>query len=438
MSSLQNALDAAESAVGLAKKAGAKDALVRVRHARGVQCQVRDKHLEKLQESVTAECTVHLYVDGRYAAHSTNDLRPKELESFIADAVKLTKMLDADPQRSLPDAALCLSKPAELPLFDAGYDSIDTDKRKKFAAAADAAAHADPRVISATADFSDEHAVSAIVASNGTHAAQRDTYYSLSAEVTVKEGDKRPEDWWVSASRTVAGLGDGETVGKLAMQRAIDRIGAAKLKSGEVTLVIENRSAGRLLSYFLQGLVGANLQQKKSFLDGMVGKPVASALLHLDDLPLLAGGLGSRSFDREGMAAKPMVVVDKGVLRNYYVDWYYAQKLKAKPTTGGPSNLVLAAGDQPLDKLLAGIDKGVLVTSFIGGNSNSLTADFSVGIQGRRIDKGALGGAVAEMNLSGNHKQFWHKLAAVGNDPYLASSLRLPSLRFEAVALSGA
>lgn len=440
MNPLQASLDTAEAAVAELKKQGAQDALVRYRSARGVQCQVRDGRVEKLQESVTAELTVHVYTDGRYAAHTTNDLRKAELASFLSDAVKLTKMLDPDPARSLPPKELALHKPAELGLFDSAYAKIDTDARKRLAQTAEAAGRSDKRVVSATADFSDEHGTTALVGSNGTHGAQRDTWYSLSAEVTVAEGDKRPEDWWVSTSRTVKGLGDAETVGKQAMQRAIDRVGAAKLKSAETTLVIENRSAGRLLSYWLQALFGANLQQKRSFLDGMVGKQVAAArLFQLDDNPALPGGLGSRSFDREGMVAKPMPIVDAGgVLRNYYIDWYNAQRLKVQPTTGSWSNLVLNPGADPLDKLLAGVDTGILVTSFIGGNSNSLTGDFSLGIQGRVIDKGKLGAPVGEMNLSGNHKTFWNKLAAVGNDPYLYSSLRVPSLRFDGTAVSGA
>ena len=437
MNSLQSTLDTAEAAVNQLKKLGAKDALVRVRQSRGIQCQVRDKRLEKLQESVSAEMTVHIYADGRYAAHTTNDLRPKELTAFLGDALKLTRMLDADPDRTLPEAALCLKKPAELPLYDRGYEAIDTDARKRLALAAEAAGHGDPRIVSVTSDFSDENGVTALVGSNGTHGAQRDTFYSLSAEVTAQEGDKRPEDWWVATARSVNDLGDAALVGKLAMTRALERIGSKKLKSAEMTLVVENRSAGRLLSYFLQALQGANLQQKRSFLDGMVGKSIGSPLLQLDDNPALVGGLGSRSFDREGMVAKPMAVVEKGVLRNYYLDWYYAQKLKAKPTTSGPSNLVLAPGTLPLDKLLAGVD-GILVTSFIGGNSNSLTGDFSLGIQGRLIEKGKLGVAIGEMNLSGNHKTFWNTLTAVGGDPYLHSSLRMPSLRFDRAAVSGA
>lgn len=438
MNPTKSALDTAEKTLEQAKQLGAQGAMVSLRLARSVECQVRDQKLEKLQESQSAGLTVQLFVDGRYAAHNTSDLRPAELTRFLSDAVAMTRLLDADPERSLADPALCLKAPKELPLADPAYDGLNTEARKRLARATEAAAKASERVISATASFSDEHVTSVAAGSNGVRAAQRGTVFSLGAEVTIADGDKRPEDWWYATTRNLKDLGAPEDLGKKAMQRALDRVGAKKLPSGPRVLVIENRAAGRLVSHLLAAAMGANLQQKRSFLDGMVGKQVASNLLTVQDDPELAGGLGSRSCDRDGMVAKPLTLIDKGVFKAYLLDWYYAQKLKQAPTTGNWSNLVFGGGSSDLNKLLAGIDNGVLVTSFVGGNSNSLTGDFSLGIQGRAIDKGTLGGPVAEMNLTGNHKTFWNQLTAMGGDAWTYSALRTPSLRFDGASLSGA
>ena len=82
--------------------------------------------------------------------------------------------------------------------------------------------------------------------------------------------------------------------------------------------------------------------------------------------------------------------------------------------------------------------RGIVVTSFLGGNSNSLTGDFSTGIQGWLVENGERAYPVSEMNLSGNHINFWDKLAAIGSDPWMYSSVRIPSLKFEGVSVSGA
>ncbi len=431
------ALALADHTLDLLKKAGVQQALASARLSRSVETQARDGKIEKLQEAQSASLTVHLYVDGRYAAHNTSDLRPGELQSFLADAVALTRMLDPDPDRSLPAANRAAKSSDALALYDAGYAKIDADARKHLVMEVDAASRSDKRVISATANFSDEDSDWAIAASNGTRASQRSTSYSLGTEVTVGDGDKRPEDWWYVGARTLASLQKPAEIGAEAARRALARVGAKKDPSGKFTLVVENRAAGRLVSHWLQALLGGNLQQKRSFLDGKLGTAIASPLLTLRDEPDLLVSMGARSFDREGMAAQRLDVVDKGVLKNYYLDWYYAQKLKMSATTGSLSTLSLPGGSGDLAKLVAGIDRGILVTSFNGGNSNSLTGDFSLGIQGRRIEKGVLTGPLTEMNLTGNHTSFWQTLKAVGGDPYPHSSLRMPSLVFDGAAVAG-
>jgi PmbA protein len=44
---------------------------------------------------------------------------------------------------------------------------------------------------------------------------------------------------------------------------------------------------------------------------------------------------------------------------------------------------------------------------------------------------------VAEMNITGNFKEVWNNLVAVGNDVRLDSSWRLPSLVFDNISFSG-
>ena len=156
-------------------------------------------------------------------------------------------------------------------------------------------------------------------------------------------------------------------------------------------------------------LSGAAIQQKRSFLEGKLGTAIGSPLLHLTDDPLIPKGFGTRLYDQEGLAARAMPIFEGGVLRNGYVDTYYAKKLGTRPTTGGASNLVWKLGSKGQAALLADLKEGILVTSFLGGNSNGTTGDFSLGVQGLRVRNGQLAEPVGEMNISGNHLEFWKK-----------------------------
>ena len=202
-------------------------------------------------------------------------------------------------------------------------------------------------------------------------------------------------------------------------------------------MLVENRASGRLLSVFRWPMTARSIQQKSSFLDGMLDKKIASEKLTVIDDPSLQKGLGSRLFDGEGIAAKKRVMIEKGVLKNYFIDNYYGKKLGWNPTTASPSNVVFEYGSKSFDDLLKEIKKGIIINGFIGGNSNSTTGDFSFGIVGLYVENGQIVKPVNEMNISGNAKEVWNQLVEMGNDPYQYSSNLAPSMLFEGIQFSG-
>jgi PmbA protein len=294
------------------------------------------------------------------------------------------------------------------------------------------------KAIQAETTCEDEESELYQVHSNGFEGSRKSGYFSAWAEVSLQdEGDKRPSGDYDATTRKRAELPGAELIGRRAAEYGLFRMGTRKVDSARRTMVVENRAVGRILGYLLAAVSGRALQQKQSFLEGAVGQSFGGSKLTLVDDPLIPGGLGSRLFDGEGIAAKALPLFEGGVFRNFYLETYYAKKLSLPPTTAGRSNLVLPPGEKSLDELVAGIADGILVRGFLGGNSNSTTGDFSTGIHGTRIENGKLTQAVAEMNVAGNHREFWKTLVDVGNDPWLYGSLRVPSLVFDGVQFSG-
>ncbi len=434
--------DVADGAVKTALKKGAKQASGRAYRVREVSVTWRDGKLEKIHEATTRGVGISLYVDGRYSTVSSSDLRPEALETFIADAVALTKSLAKDPFRSLPDPKLYEGRAkVDLQLEDPKYAAVTPEERRRIVREVEAAARGvkgNEAIISVTTDFSDTLSESWRVASNGFSGGRRDTSFFASAQVSVKEADgRKPEDWAYAGARFFGELPEVASVGREAAERTIRSIGSKKAESAVLPMVLENRSAGRMVA-FLQGpLSGASLQQKRSFFEGRLGQTIGSPLLTVTDDPFVPKGFGSRLFDGEGLAARAMPVFEKGALRNYFIDTYYGKKLGVAPTTAGMSNARWALGTKGRVDLVRGIEDGIFVTSFLGGNSNGTTGDFSLGVRGFRIRNGEIAEPVSEMNISGNHLEFWKRLTAVGNDPYPYSSSRTPTLVFDAVQFAG-
>ena len=438
----QDMLAIAQSCIGIAKSSGAKDAAARAYRVRDVSLNYRDGKVESISESTTRGVSLQLYVDGRYSTVSTSDLRPDALKTFIGDTIAIAKAIAPDPFRALPDSGLYKGQSdTDLQLEDPKYAGVSADDGRKVAKTLHDAARGikgNEAILSVTSSFSSNLVENWMVTSNGFSGSNRGTSFFLSAQVSAKDADgRRPEEYDYAGSRFWSSVGDPAALGVRAAQRTLDRLAAKKGATEEMMVVVDNRAGGRIVGMLGAALNAGNLQQKRSFLEGKLGQQVGSSLLSVTDDPLVPKGFGSRRFDMEGIAAKPRTIFADGVLKNYYIDTYYGQKLKMEPTSGNMSNLAWRTGAKSQQELFADVKNGLLITGFIGGNSNSGTGDFSVGVVGFRIRDGVRAEPVSEMNLSGNHLEFWKKLVAVGNDPFPYSAMRTPTLVFENVSVAG-
>lgn len=429
----------AQWAMDYALKNGCQAAKVSLYSGSNTSFELRDAQMDKLQQASESRMSLFLYVDGRYGTYSTNRLDKKELESFIRNGVESTRYLAEDEARVLPDASRYYKggKP-DLQLLDPQFSAVNPDNKVALAQAiAEEALGKDPRIISVESSYGDGDGFSYQITSNGFEGETQQSWYSLSASVAVKgEGEARPSSYWYESSLYLDKLVK-EGVGQKALERTLQKIGQKKAKSGGYTMVVDPMNSGQLLRPMLSAIFGSALQQKNSFLLDKLGQKVGSDKFTLLDEPHLIGASGARYFDSEGVATERRSVFDKGVLKTYYIDTYNAKKMGVDPTIANPSVLVMQEGDKDLGGLVAGVDHGILVTGFNGGNSNSSTGNFSYGIEGFLIEKGKLTLPLSEMNVTGNMITLWNSLAETGNDPRLNSSWRIPSLVFEGVDFSG-
>jgi len=427
-------------AVDMAQAAGAEHAWASAHSSRSIQCHVRDGVLERMQHSHSRQLSVDLYVDGRYFSHSTSDLRDEPLRAFMAEAVELTRALQPDPFRSLPDPELYRGRASvDLDGLDEGLASMDTDTRVELCQRMNGRIAGKPGVLSATSVVSDGRFGSAHASSNGFEGGEEGTFVSTSASVTLQdEGDKRPEGDMGAAARHLADLPDADWIADEALARARARLGASKGPTKTTTMVVDRLAAGRLLGALLAPARGWAVQQGRSFWAEKLGQGLVSKVLTLTDEPLLPRAMSSRLFDGEGIAARPRTLIQGGALRSLFIDTYYARKLGVAPTTGGSSNLVVKPGKGDLAALVADAREGVYVTSWLGGNSDSTSGEFSLGLRGHLIEKGKLGAPVGEMNVTGNLLELFSRLVKVGGDPWKHGSLHSPTLVFEGVSFSGA
>lgn len=433
--------DLASWAIKTAKSAGADESRVGIFSQRFVNISYRERKPENIKEASTRGLFIEIFANSRYSGQSTSDLRKGVLKDFISNAVAATKLLAEDPYRTLPDPKYYKGRvELDLGILDPDYAKLTPEARHSMVKTIEDSclAKGGEKVISVTAVVYDTRGEEVILTSNGFEGSTETTFYQAGASMTVQdEGDRRPMGYNYVASVMRKGLPSAEKIGAEAAQRTLDLLGGKKIKTETLPIIIENRNVPSILGGFLAAMFGSNIQQKRSFLADKKGQKIASGHFTLVDDPFVAGGFGSRLFDGDGFAAKKRAMIESGVLKDFYLDWYYSRKLGWEPTTAGPSNLIIPPGKRSIKEIMKDLGRGIFITGFIGGNSNSTTGDASIGIFGQLFENGRPVQAVAEMNIADNHLKFWQRLAEVANDPWVYSSQRTPSLVFTDVVVSG-
>jgi len=418
---------------------GCQAAKVSIYSGSDTEFEIRDKQLDKLQQSSENQMILNLYVDGRYGSFSTNRMEKHELSKFIINAVESVRFLAPDTNRQLPNPERFYKggKP-DLELYDLKINELQPDEKLQLAYdAANEILGTDKRILSVESSYSDGESFSYMITSNGFEGESSLSYYSVMVSVSLQgEGESRPESYWYDQALSYEDL-KKSGIGKIALDRTLQKLGQEKIESGNYHMLVDNMNSGRLLSPFLSAMNGSALQQKNSFLLDKKGEQVMSDKVTIVDDPHIPHSFGARYFDNEGVATRKRYLFNKGVLETYFIDTYNAFKMGVAPTISGPSHMVFELGQRSMEEIISTLEKGILITGFNGGNSNSTSGDFSFGIEGFLIENGKLTKPVSGMNITGNMLSLWKDLEEVGNDPRLNNAYQIPSLLFKNVDFSG-
>lgn len=425
---------------------GIKDLRIVARKERSRSISFRNGELEDVKETTSCNLSLHLYDKGKYACCNLNDFRPQAVDPFLAKAASILGAMESDKHRELTHQGLYQNREErDLRLFDPQLSEINADRLKGLAqagckAVSDSVNSAKTLKAASCEAYSKQFDKEVFrLHSNGFEGLHRESVLSITTAVVLEDREgQRPNEYSLTKKHNLNDIPNLKALGQDAVRRCSQRLGSSKTETFQCPMLIENRVASHLLGSLVNAFQGRNIQQHNSFLSDSEGKTIASPLLTLKDEPFIPEGWGSRLFDPDGISARPFYLTREGVLENYLIDYYYGKKMDRKPTSGWYSNLVLPPGTKSLKEMIKDIPKGILVQGFLGGNCNVNTGDFSYGIYGQLIEKGEITRPVSEMNISGNHKDLWQRLSALGSDPWEYNTLVAPSLLFDSIQFSGA
>ena len=439
-------VDAAQSALEMVMAQGAQACRVTMNFGIQNSFSTLDGNLENLQNANDRNLYIQIISENKYGAYSTNRLNKDELQKFIADAVKTNSYLTPDGCRTLPPKEICwFGQEDNLNQYDPYILEMDPERKKEIAFEVMEEVYGkNKKLVSVNTEYGDMLEYQYMIDSQGFEGDSLQSNYTVSAECSVKgRGHARSEGWWYESAlhfKDFSWKGCGNT----ALERAVGKLNPKKMEGGKLNMIVDNSSSSRLISPIFQALNGSNIQQRNSFLMDKQGEKVFSDKFTLLDNPHWTGMGGSRYFDGDGIATRPMEIIRNGIIETYFINTYSANKMGIAPTVESASVPHFSLEEFPpemrnlsCNDMVKLMGKGILVTGFNGGNCNGLTGDFSYGIEGFYFENGGILFPVREMNISGNIISLWRNLAMVGNDARNCSRWLIPSLAFENVEFTG-
>jgi len=432
--------DVARRALDFARAKGASEAEIEVSAAVGQSVTVRRGDVETVEYNRDKGMGITVYFGKRRGNANTSDLSPEAIERTVEAACAIARHTAEDPATGLPDEPrLYHGTPPDLGLYHpwglSVEESIELARRTEAAALA-----VDKRIGNsegATIGAYDSDFV--LANSAGFLAGFPTTKASISCSVVAEDKNGMQRDYWYSSQRDPQKLDDPETVGRIAGERTVRRLGARRLPTTEAPVLFDANIASGLLGHFVQAASGSSLYRRSSFLLDRLGQQVFAPGVEIREDPHLHGEMASAYFDAEGVATSARRVVEDGVLKGWFLSSYSARKLGLQTTgnAGGNHNLIVTPGELDLAGLLRKMDRGFLVTDLMGQGVNPVTGDYSRGAAGFWVEKGQIQYPVEEVTIAGNLLQMFAGIVAVGNDAVWRGSKHCGSILVDRMTIAG-
>lgn len=151
----------------------------------------------------------------------------------------------------------------QIPYFqiiDESYNELTPEKRHSLVKTIEDSylSEGGEKTVSVTATEYDSRGESVLLSSDGFNGYRESTVFWAGASMTAKdEGDRRPAGYNYVGAVTKESIPSTEEIGKTAARRTLELLGAKKIKTETLPIIVENRNAPQLLwVYCLQCSAG--------------------------------------------------------------------------------------------------------------------------------------------------------------------------------------
>ena len=369
-------------------------------------------------------CGVKLIKNSKsaFAYLSLNDKYENNIDSVIYDAlnaIELSKNIDIDIIPSISDK---YSNEGDLDLNeDMIKDKIyDMDK---------IARNADKRIVDVKG-VSMSASIKKFQVANSFGLSVEQYKINESFGISVLAEDKSADMGWYAADSSDFSRIDFENVVHEAVKRAIDKLYPVPIETGKYEIVLSKDVAMELLSHYFDIFDGYSFINHTTMLSNRIGEKIFSECVNIVDSPIVEHRPNSVIYDDEGVKRDgKKYVVENGIFNGFLHNTYTSNKLSMKNTGNakrssygalpkvGPTNFYIEPSGLALEQIFNSISKGVYITDIMGLHmANTISGDFSLGINGFLIKNGNIGGYFKAASFAGNFFDIMSRVYNVSNN----------------------
>ena len=420
----------------LAKKLGATDSSVVVKNSISETVNFRNKKLDESNRSDNLAIGITTYIGKKKSSISSSNLLKENLDTLIEKCIETTKNTPEDEYNSLPDKDLLAKEVKDLNLYDDTH--IKNEDKIEYLKRLEVSASSNKKIINTESSFTEDKSNFILANSDGFCAGYKNSSFIASSVTVAKDEKSMERDYEYTSKCHLKDIKDAEVLGKLAAEQTIKKLSPKKISSEKIALIFDKRIAKGILSTFASAIYSSAISRGTSFLKDKINQKIFSDQINIFDKPDILKGIGSRTFDSEGVKSDTLKLVNQGALNHYLVDTYNGKKLNLKSNgrCSGTTNLYFDKGKISFKDLLSSNSRCLYITETIGHGSNIVTGDYSVGATGFLIEKGEFKYPINEITIAGNFKDMFKNIT-LADDLEFEYATNSPTMMIEGMVVAG-
>lgn len=377
---------------------------------------------------------IKLLKDKRKGTVNLNSFAPEDIKSAVADAWQAA-------QSAAPDEAEGIAELQENSSFSSGEKAPDLDHIYQQLTDLLADSRQDfPKISFDSIGIEHNYSEKLYANTNGLRLSEDQGLYQLSNMFMAKDGDK-------TSSFNYFGTVYEDPSERITESSRVRRM-LDETQRQIVTEQIEGSFVGDLVitpgclenivwfaadTYLQDGAMISGTSPWKEKLGQQVASPLVKIELVAEhpELP------GTSQLSGDGYVAENMPVIEGGVLKNFILSRYGASKTGLKRSANSGGSYVFGNGETPLEELIAGVERGVLLGRFSGGEPSPAGDLSGVAKNSFLIENGKVTKPLSEVMIAGNLGDMLRDTVAVSQERENSGYWLLPWIRVSNVNISG-